>query len=172
MQEITVPLTNEEKTHYEFVKNSLEMQRDDVQQQVANLQIRLNDLHHSISTISKCLTPDTDAPSSRPPSPTRSYANISVRWAILDLLSDSQPRTTAEIAETLLAAGIRTRATNFANNVSAVLSTTMLKEPHTEVRQLTDGKWELTEKGKAAIDYIRSTPKFRGAMRSRAFAKW
>jgi mRNA-degrading endonuclease toxin of MazEF toxin-antitoxin module len=72
--------------------------------------------------------------------------------------------TTAEIAESLLAAGVQTKAANFANNVSAVLSTTMREQPHGEV-QLSDGKWQLTEKGKAAIDYIRTTPKFRGAVR-------
>jgi hypothetical protein len=71
---------------------------------------------------------------------------------------------TAEIAEALIAAGIQTKATNFANNVSAVLSATM-KEQHAEVRQLPDGKWELTESGKSAIEHIRTTAKWRAATR-------
>lgn len=72
---------------------------------------------------------------------------------------------TSEIAEALKAAGVQTRATNFANNVSAVLSTTM-KEKHSEVEQLPDGRWQLTETGVNAIEYIRTTPRFRRALAS------
>jgi hypothetical protein len=162
-----MPLSPELTAHYEAVQRDLEAQRDDVQQQVGSLQVRLNDIVHSIATISKCLNPDTPPsgplPISRPA--TGKYAYMSVRWAILDLLSDSQAKTTPEIAEALIAAGVKTRAANFANNVSAVLGTTM--RDHAEVRQVPDGKWELTEKGRAAIDYIRSTPRFRGAVRGR-----
>ena len=97
---------------------------------------------------------------------------MSVRWAILDLLAESEAKTTAEIAEALIAAGVQTRAANFANNVSAVLSSTM-KEGHDEVQQLPDGKWQLTENGRSAIEHIRTTPRFQGAMRgTRTFAKY
>ncbi|HWY19817.1 MAG TPA: hypothetical protein VNX26_01285 [Candidatus Acidoferrum sp.] len=166
-----MPLDGELKNHYDAVLHDLEAQRTDVQQQVSTLQARLNDLHHSISTISKCLIPDTASSSPLPPSRPASdkYAFMSVRWAILDLLSDSQPKTTPEIAEALIAAGVKTRAANFANNVSAVLSTAM-RDQHAEVRQVPDGKWELTEKGKDASDYIRSTPRFRSAVRGRPLA--
>jgi len=97
---------------------------------------------------------------------------MSVRWAVLDLLAESEPKTTAEIAEALIAAGVQTKAANFVNNVSAVLSTTM-KEAHSEVQQLADGKWQLTENGRSAIEHIRTTPKFRGAMRgTRPFTRY
>jgi len=79
--------------------------------------------------------------------------------------------TTAEIAESLKAGGIETRATDFANNVSAVLSTSM-KGNHGEVKQLSDGKWELTESGKSAIDHIRNLAKFRSATRGRYSARF
>jgi len=83
-----------------------------------------------------------------------------VRWAILDLLADSEAMTTAQIAETIKAGGVPTRASNFVNNVSAVLTTTM-KEKHKEVQQLPDGRWELTDNGRNAIAHIRTNPKFR-----------
>ena len=163
-----MPLSSELKAHYDAVLHDLESEKVEVQQQVGALQARLKELHTSILTLSKRLDPNTplspSSISSRPPN--QKYSNISVRWAILDLLNDSPAMATAEIADTLLKSGIQTRATNFANNVSAVLTTTM-KEEHQEVQQLPDGKWELTDKGKDAIEYIRTTSKFLGALHGR-----
>ena len=157
-----MPLTSDLKPHYEAVLHDLEAERQQVQQQLGSLQARLKELHNSISTLAKRLNPDAPLSSSyplAPPRPNYKYANISVRWAILDLLNDSSAMATSEIAEALKSAGVQTRAANFANNVSAVLSTTM--KEHGEVQQLPDGKWELTENGKQAIAHIRTTPKFR-----------
>jgi hypothetical protein len=153
-------LTSDLKANYEAVLRDLEDNRQQVQQQLAVLQAELKQLHNSISTLSKRLNPDAPPRPLAPPRPQNlKYANISVRWAILDLLNDSQAMATAEIAEALKSAGVQTRAANFANNVSAVLSTTM--KEHGEVQSLPDGKWELTENGKQAIGHIRTTPKFR-----------
>lgn len=79
---------------------------------------------------------------------------------IVSQKDSEKPMSTAEIAERLKAGGVQTKAANFANNVSAVLSTTM-KEQHKEVQQLPDGTWELTDNGESAIEHIRTTPKFR-----------
>jgi hypothetical protein len=174
-----MPLTPELRASYEAVLRDQESERNEVQQQVSAGQARLKEIHNSIATLLKRLNPEaaTTNPTSSSLTPSRQsskkYVAMSVRWAILDLLLDSQKAmTTAEIAESLIAAGIQTRAANFANNVSAVLSTTM-KEEHSEVQQLPDGKWELTENGKSAIEHIRTTPKFRGAMRgTRTFARY
>ena len=170
-----MPLSTELKASFEAVLRALEAERDEAQQQVASLQSRLKELHNSISTLSKRVNPD--APTPTPPSltlprqPSRHYAFLSVRWAILDLLAESEPKTTAEIADALIAAGVQTKAANFANNVSAVLSTTM-KEQHKEVQQLEDGRWELTKDGRSAIEHIRTTPKFqRGIRGTRKFAR-
>jgi hypothetical protein len=164
-----MPLTPDLRASYEAVLRDQESERDEIQQQVSAAQARLKELHNSITTLQKRLNPDalatisssSSVTPSRPPS--RKYASMSVRWAILDLLAESEPKATAEIAEALIAAGVQTRAANFANNVSAVLSTTM-KEQHHEVQQSPEGKWELTEKGRGAIEHIRTTPRFRGAM--------
>jgi hypothetical protein len=172
-----MPLSPELRASYEAVLHDQESERDEVQQQVSAGQARLKELHNSISTLLKRLSPDAivlhsldSVTPSRPPS--RKYATMSVRWAILDLLAESEPKTTAEIAEALIAAGVQTKAANFVNNVSAVLSTTM-KEAHDEVQQLPDSKWKLTDNGRSAIEHIRNLPKFRGAMRgARGFARY
>jgi hypothetical protein len=172
-----MPLTPELRASYEAVVRDQELERDEVQQQVSAGQARLKELHNSISTLLKRINPDTatipqsnSVTPSRPPS--RKYTFMSVRWAILDLLAESEPKTTAEIAEALIAAGVQTKAANFVNNVSAVLSTTM-KEAHAEVQQLPDSRWQLTENGRSAIEHIRSSPKFRGATRgTRSFTRY
>lgn len=157
-----MPLSNELKASYEAVLRDLEAERQQVHAQIAPLQARLKELHGNIISLSKRINPDAVAPP-RLITPLRSqnlkYASISVRWAILDLLKNSQPMSTSEIAEALKQAGVQSRAANFANNVSAVLTTTM--SGHTEVEQLPDGKWQLTENGENAIEHIRTTPKFR-----------
>ena len=160
-----MPLNNDLKSHYEVVLQDLQAERQQIQQQIAPLQARLKELHTSILTLAKRIDPNTASPlpaSSPLRTPSMMYANISVRWAILDLLKDSRPMSTAEIAEALRQAGVQTRAANFANNVSAILTTTM--KEHSEVQQLPDGKWELTDNGDKAIEHIRSTPKFRRAL--------
>jgi hypothetical protein len=173
-----MPLTPELRASYEAVLHDQESEYSDVQLQISAGQAKLKELNNSISTLRKRLNPDTitSISSSGSVTPSRPssdrYAFISVRWAILDLLYDSQPKTTAEIAEALIAAGVKTKAANFSNNVSAVLSTT-LKEEHSEVRQLPDSKWELTENGRSAIEHIRTTPKFRLAWRgTRTFGRY
>lgn len=152
----------EQRSAYELVLRDLEAEKQQIQEQLAPLQARARELHNSIVLISQKLAPSN--PLHRTPVPIRpasmKYANISVRWAILDLLHDAGPMSTAEIAETLVDKGVQTKAANFANNVSAVLSTTM-KEKHSEVEQLADGKWQLNENGRNAIIHIRTTTKFR-----------
>jgi hypothetical protein len=156
-----MPLTFELKASYEAVLQDMETERLQVQQQLSSLQTRIKEINLSISTLSKRLSPD--APLFRSLAQSRQnlrYVNMSLRWAILDLLGDSEGMTTSEIADTLKEKGIQTKAVVFANNVSSVLTTTM-KVKHQEVQQLPDGKWQLNENGKNAITHIRTTPKFR-----------
>lgn len=148
--------TTDLKSQYEAVLHDLEADRDQTQQQLAALQAKIRELNQSITTLTTRLNLDPSSRASvmtRPPS--QLFANMSVRWAILNLLNDSEPMTTPAIAEALKTGGVESRAANFTNNVSAVLSTNM-KELHKEVEQLPDGKWQLTETGKNAIAHIRS----------------
>src|ERR1019366_4503091 len=119
-----MPLSNELKASYEAVIRDLQCEGAEIQQQVTPLQARLKEIHNSLATLARRINPDAPSNSIASPRPAQlRYVNMSVRWAILDLLNDSQKAmTTPEIADALKAAGIQTRAANFANNVSAVLS--------------------------------------------------
>jgi hypothetical protein len=148
---------------YEIVLEDLENERTAVHREVAELQRRLKELDFNIASLSRRLNANPIAAATpRQQSifpPEQKYAFISVRWAILDLLNDSEPMTTADIAEVLKACGVKTKAANFTNNVSAVLSTSMREKDQEEV-EVVDGKWKLTERGRNAIFHIRMTPKF------------
>jgi hypothetical protein len=153
------------RASYGAVLADLQARRQNLQTQVAELQRQLRELQQGIVAVSKSISPNT--PFSPAPSHAKNqkYATMSLRWAILDFLIDSEPLTTPEIAEALKERGVTTKATNFANTVSAVLSSTM-KEKHSEVQLLPDGKWQLNENGKNAIAHIRTTPKFRRSLSS------
>jgi hypothetical protein len=161
-----MPVSGELKSSYERVLKDLETERESVYQQVSGLQRQLRELDNNISSLYRRVgiappVPNGPRPSSKPQQRAdQKYALISVRWAILDLLNDAPaPMATADIAEALKTAGVKTRAANFTNNVSAVLSTTMREKGMEEV-QLVDGKWTLTDRGRSAIVHIRSSPKF------------
>lgn len=86
------------------------------------------------------------------------FSGMSVRWAILYLLSEtSGPLGTSEIAETLSKGGITSNAQRFAGNVSAVLSG-MVNQRH-EVEQIGSG-YQITDQGRAAWEAIRRSPQW------------
>jgi hypothetical protein len=158
-----MPLNSDKKAQYEAVKHDLEEERRQKQELIAALNADVRDLNASINTLSKRINPDASEPyPSTPIRPAMKYQNTSVRWAVLDLLHDSKPMATGEIASALKAGGIRTDAVNFANNVSAVLTSTM--KENDEVVQVGDGKWELTDRGKEKIEHIRTTSRYRRAL--------
>jgi len=151
-------MVNEDiKTHMQAVLDHFCQTRDQTQAQLHELQTKLKEQNNTISSLSRELF-GPNAPASVRPS-SHKYARISVRWAILDLLNESKPLSTAEIADILTREGVTTKAENFLNNVSAVLSSTM--KAAQEVQATPDGKWELTQNGKNAIFHIRVSPKFR-----------
>ena len=131
--------------------------RDQAQAQLAELQAKVRDRNNTIASLSRELY-GQNIPTA-PKVSTPKYALISVRWAILDLLSHDMPLSTADIADILQREGVTTKADSFLNSISAVLSSTM-KNRDQEVRQLPDGKWELTEKGTNAAFHIRGSAKF------------
>ncbi len=159
--------TEEVKAVFEATIRYLEAERLEIMQQLAPLQERLREIQRTQAVLLKRISPrtaSTDSATStliRPQS--QRYSSISVRWGILDLLNESAGMTTSEIADALTAGGIRTRAANFANNVSSVLTSTMQRD-HNEVQQLPDGRWKLTQVGESAIRYLQSTEKFQRAV--------
>lgn len=159
-----MPLSSDLKAHYEAVLQDFEAERQQVLLQIAPLQNKLKEIHTSIAALSKRINPETSyTPTSTLRKQSHKYVNMSVRWAILDILNEAGAMTTSDIADALTNAGIQTRAANFVNNVSAVLSTTLKGKG--EVAPLPNGQWELTENGKKAIGHIRTTEKFERAIR-------
>ena len=160
---MTSNLTSDLKAHYEAVLNDLEGERTGVRHEISELHRRLRDLDYNIASLSRRVGLAPPIPASRPAAPHgpssqhQKYARISVRWAILHLLSESEPMATSDIADTLKANGVITRAANFINNVSAVLSTTMKGAGEVE---MIEGRWRLTDKGWSAIHHIKTSPKF------------
>lgn len=164
-----MPLTPTVKASYELVVKDLEAKRIVVHSEVATGQKRLRELDDKISGLYREM--DTPipvqalirAPSSVQTPPNQKYASISVHWAILHALSEAKgPMTTSEIAEALTKGGVKTRAANFANNVSAVLTTNMRPAREEEV-EVNDGRWSLTEIGRNKITFIVASVKFRRA---------
>lgn len=159
-------LSPELKAAYELVLKDLESEKTQVRTEVAALQRRLRELDQSVTTHRRKLglQPETSfavVQGTLPLPLDQKYAFISVHWAILHLLSEaSGPMTTAEIADALMKAGVKTRAANFVNNVSAVLSANMRPKGEEEV-ELLEGKWRLTEVGRSKIAFIVASPKFR-----------
>lgn len=88
------------------------------------------------------------------------YAGISVRWGILSLMSDhvSEPMGTADMAEALIAGGVRSGGVNFAANVSAVVSDMVKNRRELE---LTDGKYRITPHGREVWESIKVSRRYR-----------
>jgi hypothetical protein len=85
------------------------------------------------------------------------FADISVRWAVLWLLSEADhSMRTADIVEALRDGGYPQKSPNFSNAVSAVLSNMKGKG---EVSGL--GEYALTETGRAVWNGIRNSQTFR-----------
>ena len=165
-----MPLSPEIKASYQIVVKDLEQKRATTHAEVALGQKRLRDLDEKITGLYREMGVALPAPaivlrkaSEIAMQPDQKYALISVHWAILHLLSEAkEPMTSAEIAEALTSAGVKTKAANFTNNVSAVLSTNMRSKGEEEVEMI-DGRWRLTELGRNKIAFIVASSKFRRA---------
>jgi hypothetical protein len=149
-------MSDDMRIHYEAVIRDLDTKCADVQQRVGDLQRQLKDLHFTRANICRMIdVPGTAGHNvvSVRSHDTQKYATYSVRWAILFLLSESSdPLSIQEISDALLAGVIRTSATNFSNNVSAVLSQMKSKlKPEVEA---VESKWKITEIGRGAWNHI------------------
>jgi hypothetical protein len=163
-------LTPELKGSYERVVKDLEEKRSVIHAELTVRQKRLRDLNERIAGLYREMgspVPPTVATVGERKivtlQPDQKYSMISVHWAILHLLSEAkQPMTTAEIADALTAAGVKTKAANFVNNVSAMMSTTLRTRGEEEV-EAKDGRWQLTDVGRNKTAFIVASSKFRRA---------
>jgi hypothetical protein len=88
------------------------------------------------------------------------YSGMSVRWGVLQYLAEDvlEPASTAEIANALIDGGMTTKGRDFISNVSAVISVMVNKRGELES---TDGKYSLTDNGRAAWNAIKLTNQYR-----------
>jgi hypothetical protein len=92
--------------------------------------------------------------------PAGKYSNMSVRWAILNLLAEDAvgPMPTGKIAEALNAGGLNSKSgKNFPSNVSAILS--VMANTREEVESTENG-YRLTPNGRAAWEGVKHTPQY------------
>jgi hypothetical protein len=104
----------------------------------------------------------TQQPHVQAPQPHSRFTNISVRWGTLWYLAEDAHDfvKTGEIANALLAGGYKTKAVNFPNMVSAVLSA-MKDKGEVETKE-DGGGYRLTEQGRRTWNAIRqgARPRF------------
>ena len=93
------------------------------------------------------------------PPPNLIYAGISVRWALLSLMSDHAKTTlsTTEMAEALVAGGVRSGGERFPANVSAVVSDMKIRG---ELESAENNKYRITPKGREVWEGIRTRPQY------------
>ena len=156
-------LTDSMKAHYETVLSDLTTRRSDHHREVAVHQKAIREVDPMIAAIARILGIQAAPPRTTPPRPQTSdsndhrYVNVGTRWAILDILDRADdPLSISGIADALLTGGMRTNATNFKNNVSAVLSNMKSQRHEADV---SDGVWKITETGQSVIAHIRTSHK-------------
>ena len=88
------------------------------------------------------------------------FVGISVRWAILCLMSDyaREPMSTSDMAEALGAGGVRSGSVNFNSNVSAVVSDMVKNRKELEP---VDTKYQITQQGRDVWKSIKDSRQYR-----------
>lgn len=166
-------MTNDLHLHYEAVLAAEKAERERICSEIRRLNQQLKHKDGLIASLAASLvTDDAVARGSATPLPfpqpvglgalpvyTR-FDGISVRWAILGLMSDfaAEPMATAEMAEALLQGGVRSGGLNFTSNVSAVISD-MVKNRN-ELEQV-DTKYRITPHGREVWASIKQSRKYR-----------
>lgn len=140
--------------HYRAVLSDLQRQRNVYSLKINEIDQAIASLHRLIPEDVKTGLPPV-APANVPSQNVPKFAGMSVRWAILYLLSEiaTGPMTTGDIAVALRAGGIQSNANKFAGNVSAILS--VMRSQRGEVNTIGDG-WVISDIGKQAWAHIRA----------------
>jgi hypothetical protein len=143
--------------HYRAVLDDLQKQRELHQFKITEIDKAVASLHRLIPEDAKqeLPTPDYSNVPINPVPQSGRYSGMSVRWAILNLLSEvaTGPMNTGEIAAALREGGVLSGAAKFAGNVSAVLSV-MCKQKG-EVTSNGNG-WVISAIGRQAWAHIRA----------------
>ena len=158
--------------HYQAVLNAELSARDQLCAQIKHLNLELKQKDVVIAALRASLTSADAAtrdqakplPFAQPiglASPTSAlYAGISVRWALLSMMGDhtSVPLTTSEMAERLIAGGVRSGGERFSANVSAVVSDMKTRQ---ELEVAEDGKYRISARGREVWEGIKQKPQYK-----------
>lgn len=144
--EVTVPTSNVESS-YKLVMQNLRREQVKAHEEIARLQQRAKDLDQAFAALGRLTNPSAKSDAAPAEAAVESagtvgiYANLSVRKAILAVLTGSRRVSVAQIAEALKAGGIKTNARRFVKNVSTVLAS---MKTAGEVRRRA-AKWSLAQ---------------------------
>lgn len=139
--------SEEMSKHYQAVLNDLEQRRQSCQKELAELEQAIAFMRKPIPLQTLNVYPGK-------------YSDMSVRWAILNLLAEDAvaPMPTSDIAEALQQGGISSRGKSFNSNVSAVLS--QMTREREETEQIGSG-YRISEHGRAVWEGIKNTEQYR-----------
>jgi len=151
--------------HYQAVLRDLEQRRNRCQKELEQIDQTITGMRKLLAT-SASLFAATPMPSASdlieaiPPYPSRKYAGISVRWALLKLMAEeeTQPLKVTDMAERLVDGGVTSKGKDFAGNVAAVVSN-MVKE-RKELEPAEGNTYKLSIGGKLAWASIKNSPKY------------
>lgn len=132
--------------HLEAKRQRLRREHEEIEATLAGIRKEIA----ALRVVQPHLFPEVEGPASM------TYRNISLRWAILWILSEAvTPQTTTGIADLLRQGGVPERR-NFNSIVSAILSQMASK---TEIQREGNG-YKLTDTGRSAWEAIRRSERF------------
>lgn len=167
------------KAHYEVVLSAEKAEREKLCAEIKRLNQQLKQRDAVIAALATSIANEDAAraltkplPFSQPvglaamPQSTPNaliFAGISVRWAILSLMGDHTPASdalgTAEMADALIAGGVRSGGQNFAANVSAVVSD--MVNNRQELESAGEGKYRINQHGREVWQGIKASRQYR-----------
>jgi hypothetical protein len=157
--------------NYQAVLHDLELRRSRCQKELIELDQTITGIRKIVSTTASLFMATPIAgpiESTAAEEEVKRYVGMSVRWAILKLLSEYAPGPlkSSEVASFLASGGIVSKANDFTANVSAVISD--MVNVRKELEPAGENDYRLTDNGRMAWAAIKHSPKYvnRGAFAS------
>jgi len=149
-------VTPELKAHYDAVARDLETRKITHRAAIEEHKRALEEIDQTIAGIKRLTTEMNGSRDSvHVLAGGRRFATMSMRWAILHVLGETQgAMASSDIADALRAGGANSNAVSFNSNVSAVLS--KMKSGKGEVSLTESGKWEMTDIGRSVLARIKA----------------
>lgn len=157
-------MTTDLQRHYQAVLADLDAKRVTLTQELEQVETILATIRR-LAGVSETQAKAVSVTPMKPSTPTTAsksitYANMSVRWAVLAYLAEGsvEPQRTGQIADALQKGGLVKEGSRFGNIVSAVIHHLKTKG---EIVAVEDGLYGLTDAGRAMWAHIKASTKFR-----------